>query len=121
MLVGETCDDEHNTSPLLVMAGDTLMVDEIVGQLCSNVVPTHIVLQTGVGGLSAAVIAGASRGWAFAFPRIVTVEPQRAACGPAASADTLGVRLGADRRSATSNIWFLTSLAGHFESLPFHQ
>jgi diaminopropionate ammonia-lyase len=79
-LVSDTSNDECDPSPLLVMAGYTLMVEEIVAQLRSNVAPTHIFVQAGVGGLAASVIASAYGRWMPAFPRIVTVEPQRAAC-----------------------------------------
>lgn len=41
-LVGDTSDDERDPSPLLVMAGYTVMVEEIVAQLASNAAPTHI-------------------------------------------------------------------------------
>lgn len=79
-LVGDTSDDEHDPSPLLVMAGYTLIIEEAAAQLHANAAPTHIFVQAGVGALAASVIASACRTWTTVFPRIVTVEPQRAAC-----------------------------------------
>jgi diaminopropionate ammonia-lyase len=79
-LVGDTSDDERDPAPPLVMAGYTIMIDEIAAQLARHPAPTHLFVQAGVGGLAAAVIAGVCRHWARSLPRIVVVEPDQAPC-----------------------------------------
>jgi diaminopropionate ammonia-lyase len=79
-LVGDTSDDERDPAAALVMAGYTVLIDEIAAQLLHHAAPTHLFVQAGVGGLAAAVIAGVCRYWAPAPPRIVVVEPEQASC-----------------------------------------
>jgi diaminopropionate ammonia-lyase len=79
-LVGDTSDDERDPAPALVMAGYTVLIDEIAAQLTRHAAPTHLFVQAGVGGLAAAVIAGVCRHWAPSLPRIVVVEPDQASC-----------------------------------------
>jgi diaminopropionate ammonia-lyase len=78
-LVGDTSDDECDPAPPLVMAGYTMLIDEIAAQLTRHAAPTHLFVQAGVGGLAAAVIAGVCRHWTPS-PRIVVVEPDQASC-----------------------------------------
>jgi diaminopropionate ammonia-lyase len=79
-LVGDTSDDERDPAPALVMAGYTVLIDEIAAQLTHHAAPTHLFVQAGVGGLAAAVIAGVCRCWAGSPPRIIVVEPDHAPC-----------------------------------------
>lgn len=60
--------------PLRVMEGYTQMAAEAVAQM---EMPTHILLQAGVGGLAAAVAAHARLAWGDA-PDIIVVEPEAA-------------------------------------------
>jgi len=60
------------------MAGYSVMMKEIVNQLDNNEI-THIILQAGVGGMAAAMIAGISR-YLTNIPITVVVEPDSAAC-----------------------------------------
>ena len=62
----------------LVMQGYTAMVAEILDAI--PVLPTHVFLQAGVGGFAAAVGACLSVRLGERCPRIVIVEPDRAAC-----------------------------------------
>ena len=79
-VVSDTSYPGYNDVPRDVMQGYTIMVDEAVRQFPSGERPTHAFLQGGVGGMAAAVadhlweIYGADR------PRIVVVEPDKAAC-----------------------------------------
>lgn len=78
-VVSDTSYPGYLDVPKDVMQGYTLMADEAVQQLAGEQ-PTHIFVQGGVGGLAAAVCArfwqlhGATR------PKLVVVEPDRAAC-----------------------------------------
>jgi len=64
--------------PTLTMAGYSVMMKEIVGQI-NNEEITHIFLQAGVGGMAAAMIAGAAR-YLKNIPKMIVVEPDSAAC-----------------------------------------
>jgi diaminopropionate ammonia-lyase len=61
------------------MAGYSVLASELLQQL-SDRRPTHLFVQAGVGGLAAAVAARLWQGWGAERPRIVVVEPTRAAC-----------------------------------------
>lgn len=61
--------------PLRVMEGYLQLAAETVSQI--DAVPTHIVLQAGVGGFAAAVAAHARAAWGDA-PMIIVVEPEAA-------------------------------------------
>ncbi|MGH8137880.1 MAG: diaminopropionate ammonia-lyase [Steroidobacteraceae bacterium] len=80
ILVADTSTDAGDASPRYVMAGYTVLMEEAREQLAEYAPPTHIFVQAGVGGLAAAVIAGAARAWVAHRPRIVVVEPDRADC-----------------------------------------
>ncbi len=77
-VVSDTSWPGHVDPPRDVMAGYGVMAKEICDVLYRP--PTHVCLQAGVGGLAAAVAAGLRQHWGGAAPRIVVVEPDRAAC-----------------------------------------
>jgi len=77
-VVSDTAWDGYEDIPLTVMQGYTTMIAEALDALAAP--PTHIFLQAGVGGLAAAVAAYATQRLGEAAPRIVVVEPERAAC-----------------------------------------
>ena len=64
--------------PKLTMAGYSVMMKEIADKI-NNEKITHIILQAGVGGMAAAMIAGTAR-YLKNFPIIIIVEPDSAAC-----------------------------------------
>ena len=64
--------------PKFTMAGYTVMMKEISEQIKNDKI-THIFLQAGVGGMAAAMVAGASR-YLKNIPTIIVVEPDSAAC-----------------------------------------
>jgi diaminopropionate ammonia-lyase len=78
-VVSDTSYDGYREIPRLVMAGYSVLASELLDQLASRP-PTHLFVQAGVGGLAAAVAARLWQGWGAARPRIVVVEPTRAAC-----------------------------------------
>ena len=80
IVVSDTSYPGYLDIPRNVMLGYTVMVEEILEQLPAGERPTHLFLQGGVGGLAAAV---AGRFWqrlGADRPRVVVVEPDRAAC-----------------------------------------
>jgi diaminopropionate ammonia-lyase len=64
--------------PKYTMAGYTVMMKEIVDQIENNKI-SHIILQAGVGGMAAAMVAGIAR-YLENTPEIIVVEPDSAAC-----------------------------------------
>lgn len=66
--------------PRLVMQGYTVLVSEALEQMPAGGRFTHVVIQGGVGGLAAAVAGHLWDLLQSARPRIMIVEPDRAAC-----------------------------------------
>ena len=64
--------------PKYTMAGYTVMMREIADQIKDEKI-THIILQAGVGGMAAAMVAGITR-YLKNIPTIIVVEPDSAAC-----------------------------------------
>ena len=64
--------------PKLTMAGYTVMMKEIVHQIKNDKI-SHVILQAGVGGMAAAMIAGIARYLDY-VPEIMVVEPDSASC-----------------------------------------
>ena len=78
-LVSDTAWDGYERVPALVMCGYGVLVDEALGGLAAP--PTHVFVQAGVGGLAAAVAAQLICAFdAATRPRLIVVEPARAAC-----------------------------------------
>jgi diaminopropionate ammonia-lyase len=78
MVVSDTTWDDYEAIPLTVMQGYTATIGEALDGL--DAPPTHVFVQAGVGGLAAAVAAYARQRLGTAAPKIVVVEPARAAC-----------------------------------------
>ncbi|MFZ6645096.1 diaminopropionate ammonia-lyase [Undibacterium sp. TJN25] len=85
-VVSDTSYPGYLDVPRDVMQGYTVMVDEILQQMGPKMgpdpqhLPTHIFVQGGVGGLAAAVCAHCWESLGSRRPRLVVVEPERAAC-----------------------------------------
>lgn len=77
-VVSDTSYEGYMEIPKDVMQGYEVMAAEAFEQL--DTPPTHIFLQTGVGGMAAAVAAQAKRRWGADRPWIVLADPDRAAC-----------------------------------------
>ena len=77
-IVQDVAWDNYLLVPKYTMAGYSVMMKEIVDQLDNNEI-THIILQAGVGGMAAAMIAGIAR-YLTKIPITVVVEPDSAAC-----------------------------------------
>jgi len=77
-VVSDTSWPGYTDVPGDVMQGYEVMAKEAFEAL--DAPPTHIFLQTGVGGMAAAVTATAKRRWGDARPVIILADPQGAAC-----------------------------------------
>lgn len=77
-LVSDTAIGAEDVAPGLVMAGYTVMMDEIVAQVGADV-PSHVFVQGGCGGLAAAVFGALYEAWGTRA-RFVMVEPDKADC-----------------------------------------
>ncbi len=80
VVVSDTSYPGYMEIPQYVMQGYTELAEECIVQLRPQRLPTHIFLQGGVGGFAAAVIATFRDRFGIDCPRIVVVEPDRAAC-----------------------------------------
>jgi diaminopropionate ammonia-lyase len=79
IVVSDTSYPGYTDIPLDVMQGYTVMADEALAQW-QGAPPTHVFIQAGVGGLAAAVCGHLWEALGERRPRVVVVEPDRAAC-----------------------------------------
>jgi len=80
LLMSDTAISETDEAPGVVMAGYTVMMDEIIAQLAAETMrPTHVFIQGGCGGLAAAAFGALFEAWG-AVARFVMVEPDKADC-----------------------------------------
>ncbi|WP_029548783.1 diaminopropionate ammonia-lyase [Rhizorhabdus wittichii] len=77
-VVSDTSWPGYEATPLRVMQGYTAMLREVLD--AAPTPPSHVFIQAGVGGVAAAIAAHLSEVCGDAMPRIVVVEPERAAC-----------------------------------------
>ena len=79
-LVSDTSHPGYTEIPCDVMHGYTVMAGETIQQFPGEATPTHVFIQGGVGGLAAAVCARYWQSYGKDRPRLVIVEPDKAAC-----------------------------------------
>lgn len=79
-VVSDTSYPGYTDIPRDVMQGYGVMVAEALAQLPEGVLPTHVFVQGGVGGLAAAVCATLWERLGTRRPLFAIVEPTRAAC-----------------------------------------
>ena len=77
-IVQDVAWEDYKLIPKLTMAGYTIMMKEISEQI-NNQKISHVILQAGVGGMAAAMIAGIAS-YLNHVPKIIIVEPESAAC-----------------------------------------
>jgi len=77
-IVQDVAWEDYKLVPKLTMAGYSVMMKEISEQV-NNQKISHVILQAGVGGMAAAMIAGIAR-YLNHVPKIIIVEPKSAAC-----------------------------------------
>ncbi len=79
-IISDTSYEGYTYVPKYVMAGYTVMTKEIMDQLEDDQIPTHIIIQGGVGGLAGAICAHAAAIWGDRRPKFIVVEPETADC-----------------------------------------
>ena len=77
-IVQDVAWEDYKLVPKLTMSGYSVMMREISEQI-SNKKISHVILQAGVGGMAAAMVAGIAR-YLDHIPQIIIVEPDSAAC-----------------------------------------
>ena len=77
-VVSDTSYPGYMEVPRDVMQGYEVMASEAFDAM--GEAPTHVFLQTGVGGMAAAVAACAKRRWGAARPLVVLADPDQSAC-----------------------------------------
>ncbi len=78
-VISDTSYDGYTQIPRYVMAGYTIMVQEILDQ-CGDELPSHVIIQAGVGGLAAAILAVFWMRLGERLPRFIIVESQHSDC-----------------------------------------
>ena len=77
-IVQDVAWQDYKWVPKLTMAGYSVMMKEVSEQI-NNEQISHVILQAGVGGMAAAMVAGIAR-YLDNVPKIIVVEPDGAAC-----------------------------------------
>ncbi len=77
-IVQDVAWEDYKLVPKLTMAGYSVMMKEISEQIKDEKI-SHIILQAGVGGMAAAMVAGIARYLDY-IPKIIIIEPDTAAC-----------------------------------------
>ena len=77
-IVQDVAWQDYKLIPKLTMAGYSVMMKEISEQI-NNQQISHVILQAGVGGMAAAMVAGIAS-YLNHVPKIIIVEPESAAC-----------------------------------------
>ncbi len=77
-IISDTSWPGYNAIPRAVMAGYTVMVEEMASQMDTS--PTHVIVQAGVGGLAAGVMSAWWKTLGENAPKFIVVESDRAAC-----------------------------------------
>lgn len=79
-LISDTSYPGYEETPKYVMAGYGLMCQEVLDQLETGEIPTHIFVPCGVGALAATVALFFYHHFPKNFPKIILVEPFQADC-----------------------------------------
>ena len=77
-IVQDVAWEDYKLVPKLTMAGYSVMMKEISEQIKNEKI-SHVILQAGVGGMAAAMVAGIARYLDY-IPQVIVVEPDSAAC-----------------------------------------
>lgn len=79
-IISDTSYEGHEDTPRDVMHGYQVIADEIAEQLPAGVIPTHVFVQAGVGGIAAAMCSYFWQRWGERRPRFIIVESREAHC-----------------------------------------
>jgi diaminopropionate ammonia-lyase len=94
-LISDYATPDYQAVPRLCMAGYSAIIHEVAAQM-GDLPPTHILAPAGCGGLAAAIITSGAQLWRNAAPRVIIVEPTRAACVFASAEAGEAVRIEGD-------------------------
>lgn len=78
LVVADTVSPGAGNTPIYVMEGYSVLAREVLEQLPPGILPSHVFLQAGVGGLAAAVAAQFWTALGAARPMVVVVQPAEA-------------------------------------------
>jgi len=81
--------------PKWIMQGYTAMADEALEQMSPDI-PSHVLLQMGVGSMAAAVVAYLKSALGDRSPTFIILEPTNAACGFASASEGQLAEVGGD-------------------------
>jgi diaminopropionate ammonia-lyase len=98
-VISDTAYPGYDRVPRQIMEGYTLVAEEIVEQIGSGPVPTHVILQVGCGGMAASIASRLRIAWPDQRPALVTVEPLTAACLLETAAADQPVRVEGDHET----------------------
>ena len=79
-VVSDTSYEGYRDIPMDVMAGYSIMTTEAIEQWGGSAPQTHVFLQTGVGSMAASVVVQLQQAYGEDCPKIVLVDPVKAAC-----------------------------------------
>ncbi|MEM1307190.1 MAG: diaminopropionate ammonia-lyase [Pseudomonadota bacterium] len=77
-VVQDTATATYQEIPADITQGYGVIADEIAAQVSAP--PTHVIVQTGVGGLAGAICLRFWQTWAHRRPKFIVLEPTQAAC-----------------------------------------
>ncbi len=82
ILVQDTAWEGYMEIPQWIMEGYSTLAEEIDHQLTSQSaeLPTHVILQAGVGSFAGGVLGAMASRWGERLPRAIIAEPEAAAC-----------------------------------------
>jgi len=99
VLIADTSDDAMDLSTRHVIQGYGVMVLEVLEQLSSSSLPTHVFVQCGVGGFAAAVAGVLADVCGEERPTLIAVEPETAACVMQSALRGVPSKVGGDLRT----------------------
>jgi len=95
VVLQDTTAPDYTEIPEWIMQGYTAMVDEALEQMLPDV-PSHVLLQMGVGSMAAAVVAYLKSALGDRSPTFIVLEPKNAACGFASASQGQLAEVGGD-------------------------
>lgn len=101
LLVSDTSYPGYDQIPRDVMQGYSVLPAEIEAQ---GLAPTHVFVPGGVGGLAASVLAFAWERYGPDRPRLIVVEPERAACLLASARARRATTIGGDLKTIMAGL-----------------
>lgn len=107
VVIQDTAWDGYEEIPTWIMQGYTTLISEAASQLDEmNTVPTHVILQAGVGSMAAAVAAYLVNRYGENCPKIIVAECSAADCfyRSAAAGDGLAVNVEGDLDSIMAGL-----------------